>query len=126
MNGQLLLAAQRWAPGGTADYIPIPVLWRLLLADRCAASRSGTCLVYGRPLLEDDGATLAHPGQEPAAHRPRKGRVGETQVSPDGRETKSSTLAPAAHHLQQRRRRRKGAGHLFAEAECGLSCDLLR
>ncbi len=23
-------------------------------------------------------------------------------------------------------RRRKGAGHLFAEAECGLSCDLLR
>ena len=26
---------------------------------------------YSRPLLEDDGATLAHPGQEPAPHRPR-------------------------------------------------------
>ncbi len=28
--------------------------------------------VYARPLLEDDGATLVHPGQEPAAHRPPK------------------------------------------------------
>ena len=26
--------------------------------------------MYNRPLLEDDGATLVHPGQEPAPHRP--------------------------------------------------------
>ena len=27
---------------------------------------------YSRPLLDDDGATLVYPGQEPAPHKPRK------------------------------------------------------
>jgi hypothetical protein len=27
--------------------------------------------IYNRPLIEDDGATLVRPGEEPEPHRPR-------------------------------------------------------